>query len=776
MQQTNFRRFLMPAVKLLMGAAIFFFYWKAFQNGYVGPLKEGENARRLSFLCTGGIILGITLFSLFGQRLFRRLPASVRLWAYRGFLFLSPFLLFLIVELPWNIKLSHFSLPHLPLNLLLYALLELLFANLCRNKTPGLFLLFVLGFFAGTANAFVLKFRGSPILATDLTAAPTALAVANQYQFTLDDRILQAGLLLYFVLVLLCLFSAEGLTASHGPIHLSLPKRPISLPHPLLSLLALLLLTVSINAVDFAASFGIPVNMYVPLITYRIAGFGPSLITFFQKMKVDKPKGYSEQAVEKILGSYADAGSKAGQATDDGASGQTDSGTGTSEQTAPAADAAKARPTEKPTIIAIMNESFSDLSVVGPFQCSAEHLAYLRSLKDDPGTVEFGHNYVSTYGGGTSTTEFEFLTGNSMSELQGTNPYGAFDLSGTPSMVNCLKQAGYTAIAMHPENPYNWRRKTVYPALGFDDFLSIDDFQGYERTVRNRISDRGDYEKLIDVYEEHKDSGTPLFLFNVTMQNHGEYDLSLIPKEQRVEIDAAYADQQDVRAYESLLHQSDEALRVLLNYFRQEDRPVLICFFGDHQPNLNDGFEEALSDSGKTEGESALITEERRRIVPYFIWSNYGVQPEDLKQDADGNTIMSTNYLGAKLQRYAGLPLSFYAEFLLEQREDIPVLNSLGYYGADGQWHSFSESDESGRNGSERQGEGNKAADKTEQTQSAVSGPDHNKDSHDSSTDGSGGAARSYAEWIHGYQIVEYNALFGKKRNEQYYIPGAEAS
>ena len=740
MQQFSIRRYGLPALKLFFGAALFLLYWKAYRAGHVSSPKADESERLVSFFLTTSVIISITLFSLFGQKLLHRLSAAWRLRLYRAFLLLSPFLLFIIIELPWNIKLSGFSLSYLLLNLLLYTLLELLFANLCRSKTPGLFFLFVLGFLAGTANAFVLKFRGSPILATDLSAASTAFAVANQYQFTLNDRILQAALLLYFVLVLLMLFHVEGLTRSHGPLRLSLPwHRKLTLPHPLISLLALVLLTGSIHTLDFARSFSIPVNMYVPLITYRIAGFGPSIITFFQKMKVDKPEGYSEQAVENILADYLPAETN----VDDTAADDTDKNV--TDGNAAGAD----RTSTKPTIIAIMNESFSDLSVVGPFQCNDEHLSYLRSLAEDPGTVEFGHNYVSTYGGGTSTTEFEFLTANSMSELQGTNPYGAFNLNGTPSMVKCLKAAGYTTIAMHPENPYNWRRKTVYPALGFDEFLSIDDFSGYDRTVRRRISDKGDYDKLIDVYEAHKDSGKPLFLFNVTMQNHGEYDLSLIPAEERVTIDPRYADQQDVQAYESLLHQSDEALRGLLDYFRKEDAPVLICFFGDHQPNLNDTFEDALSDSGKTEGESALMTEQRRRIVPYFIWSNYGVQPQDIKTDADGIDITSTNYLGVQVQRYAGLSLSPYNQFLLEQRESIPVLNSLGYYGNDGQWHDFEEQTAANERST---------ASKSQSSDSTVSNS----------------PVYTYNDWIQRYQIVEYNALFDKNRKEVFYVPAVE--
>ncbi len=54
--------------------------------------------------------------------------------------------------------------------------------------------------------------------------------------------------------------------------------------------------------------------------------------------------------------------------------------------------------------------------------------------------------------------------------------------------------------------------------------------------------------------------------------------------------------------YESLIAKSDQALSYLISYFEQVDRPVLICFFGDHQPALNGDFENALRESGRGHG------------------------------------------------------------------------------------------------------------------------------------------------------------------------------
>ena len=804
---TKKRQYIVCLLKALVALCFFLFFYVNLKAGYIG-IPQKRQLPPVTLPLAAAVTVLSALIWMFGGRflckLFGSKDAPKLRRVYHIFLWILPFLFFLLIELPWNTYLLRYDPLRVLFNYALFGLFELLFLYLCRDSRPGLSALSVLAFVIGTANYYVLKFRGSPILAADITAASTAFAVAGDYTYEIGDGIARALLLLMLVLSLLSAFHAAGVT--RGSWHVALPlhrlegrrlvkRGSLRVLRPVISLAAAGCFSLCLFYGNFASNFAVPVNMYVPLITYREVGFVPGFMSFFQKMRIAKPEGYSANRVEDILEPYtaavyadeetepdvSSAEASLPAETDQTSSANPSASAETAEpalsspESAPASDgsapssesesassdaslpsgaetgtdsAPDARRTEvsdsskspiravslshtqgsaqeRPTVIAIMNESFSDLNTVGPLSCTAEHLRFLKSLKDDPGTVEYGWNYVSTTGGGTSTTEFEFLTGNSMSELQGTNPYGAFTFDGKPSLVQVYKEHGYAAIAMHPEDPNNWRRKTVYPALGFDDFLSIDDFQGYQKTVRDRISDRGDYEKLLDVLKANPD---PLFLFNVTMQNHGEYDLSLIPEEQRVTVDGEYASYQDLSAYESLIHQSDEALSFLIESLRGLDRPVLLCFFGDHQPNLDDKLEQKLSNAGKQEGEPELITEERRYMVPYFIWSNYGVQPSDVKTNAEGTDISSTNYLGVRVQAYAGLALSSYGNFLLSQRDAIPVLNKLGYYGDDGAWHSFDEKN------------------------------------------------AAYTPWIEQYNIVEYNALFDKKREEQFYSLRADAS
>lgn len=59
-----------------------------------------------------------------------------------------------------------------------------------------------------------------------------------------------------------------------------------------------------------------------------------------------------------------------------------------------------------------MNESLTDFENVGEIKSNVEILPYIRSLNKN---VKHGQLHVPTFGAGTARSEYEALTGNSMS-------------------------------------------------------------------------------------------------------------------------------------------------------------------------------------------------------------------------------------------------------------------------------------------------------------------------------------------------------------------------
>jgi phosphoglycerol transferase MdoB-like AlkP superfamily enzyme len=235
----------------------------------------------------------------------------------------------------------------------------------------------------------------------------------------------------------------------------------------------------------------------------------------------------------------------------------------------------------------------------------------------------------------------------------GSIPYQQYIKSETPSLAGYLSDLGYMTCAMHPYYAGGWERETVYPLLGFKQSYFLDDLQKLSY-LRKYVSDRSDMDNIIRIYEE-KETGTPLFLFNVTMQNHGgyteEYD-NFTP-----DITAAGKDSAVLDQYLSLLKRTDQALENLVAYFKEQDEPTILLFFGDHQPN--NAVAKAFSYSDET----------LRYQVPYLIWANFDIEEE---QQVD----TSANYLSSHLLKAAGIPLYDYQNFLTELEQAYPILSA----------------------------------------------------------------------------------------------------
>lgn len=116
-----------------------------------------------------------------------------------------------------------------------------------------------------------------------------------------------------------------------------------------------------------------------------------------------------------------------------------------------------------PNIIVMMNESFSDLSVLGDFETNEDYMPFIHSLEQGEKNTVTGMLNVSVCGGNTANTEFEFLTGNTMAFLpQGSIPYQQYINGDLKALPDYLKTLGYQTIATHPYNAGGWERDTVY--------------------------------------------------------------------------------------------------------------------------------------------------------------------------------------------------------------------------------------------------------------------------------------------------------------------------
>lgn len=335
-----------------------------------------------------------------------------------------------------------------------------------------------------------------------------------------------------------------------------------------------------------------------------------------------------------------------------------------------------------PNIVVIMNEAFSDLRVLGDFETDVPVLPFWDSLQSN---VIRGWANVSVLGGSTANSEYEFLTSDSAGAFAGASPipYNSYftDAEGYPGLVSVLEEQGYETVAFHPYLSSGWNRMQVYHAMDFDDIIFSEDLPEELDTLRLYVSDKGDYSFVEDWFEE-KDAGVPQFFFNVTMQNHGGYTYNGDDFESTVHLtgDAAGRFPQ-TEQYLSLMKASDEALCGLLSYFEEYAEPVILVLFGDHQPRLETGFYEYVSGSPYDRWD--LEQRSRQYKTPFIIWSNYAL-PEDYVELGD----VSLNYLGPLLLQRAGLKMSGYQRFMLEEYEKLPVYTGQVIQDAEGRLYA----------------------------------------------------------------------------------------
>lgn len=481
---------------------------------------------------------------------------------------------------------------------------------------------------------YVLQFKGSPLLLPqDLFAWKTAAAVVANYKISLSRSVVVGALLLAAVIFLLLHTKAEKLNWK---------RRGIFAGVYLLLCTGWLTAFYKYDVKLTLADIDDDIFWWSLPGSYQDFGYATSTAILVKSMVFEKPEGYSADAVEQLAEDISYQRKPVSEVTPE-------------------------------NILVIMNESLSDMRVIGDYETNEEYFPFLQSLDENTIKSDF---YVQVFGGGTSNTEYEVLTGNSMSFL----PYviSAFQAYSKPEeygLVSTLKSQGYTTVAMHPNISSNWNRKQVYQYMGFDEFISSSGYQDSER-LRNYVSDRGDYERLVQRYEE-KEEGEKFFVFNVTMQNHGGYEEAFPEFEEEIQVTRELAGYPQTDRFLSLMKKSDEAFAWLVDYFSQVDEPTMIVLFGDHQAAVETEFYEKLY--GKSLKDLTAEEADRQYITPLVIWTNYEMEERQIEK-------ISANYLGSLILELANLELTPYNEELLSTFEKVPAIGKNGYYLADGSY------------------------------------------------------------------------------------------
>lgn len=369
---------------------------------------------------------------------------------------------------------------------------------------------------------------------------------------------------------------------------------------------------------------------YSQKMNYYNTGFMGGFLYNLPVDAMEKPENYSEAAVKKVTESY-----EAKQNEED---------------------------TEKPNIVYVMSESFSDPARLKGLEVyGGDPLQDYRAVADK---TYSGQMLSQNYGGGTANIEFEALTGFSMElfNAQMTTPYTMLvpEFQSFPSLVSTLKKRGYETTAIHPYNTSMYKRKDVYQTFGFDQFLDESTMKHTDKIENNPyISDEAAYQEIFDQLEK---KNKPQFLHLVTMQTHMPYENKYDELPYVVQGDNSLA----VRSYLQDIAYSSEALKAFLERLDELPERTLVVFWGDHLPGIY----------------SAAVQEENQG---HLLHETEFLMYDNRHQLNNQQVTTSPFYFAADLFQQGRIQMTGFQTLLVSLQKELPAFEKGMYYQS-GQW------------------------------------------------------------------------------------------
>lgn len=314
---------------------------------------------------------------------------------------------------------------------------------------------------------------------------------------------------------------------------------------------------------------------------YRNNGFVGGFLYNMPVTVMDEPDGYDEAAMAEVTKRY--------------------------EERAAQINEERAASLDDFNVVFVLSESFTDPEWMNGFTLPSNPIPQIQQIMDE--TLS-GRTYTHLYGGGTSTMEFESLTGEPVGlfRSQVSSPYQMFvsEHDAYPSAVGAFSATGHHTIAIHPYNLLMYKRPAVYETLGFDEVIDENTMQSRRRIEGNRyISDAAAFKEVVHHIDRNDD---PVFVNLVTMQNHGSYDNFYSDP-----IDPEMAGNEradEIGQYARGLSHTDQAVTDFLAELSASEEPTIVMFYGDHHPGV---YSQEIIDDNE---DAALFR------TPFFVWSS----------------------------------------------------------------------------------------------------------------------------------------------------------
>lgn len=490
-------------------------------------------------------------------------------------------------------------------------------------------------FIMSLVNKFKLMYRDDPFVFADLRLVRESMIMAQQYDLSLSYRIIALILALVFIAIFLNIFfrRLSKLDAISGTIRICL--------------IIVLALGSFFVFKDFYFDSNIYsrvgdksiINIWIQSQQFQSRGFVYPFLYSIKDAKEHKPDGYDEEKAKKDLFTYG-----YDHIPED----------------------------EKVNIISIMLEAYNDFSEFDGVELGIDVYENFHNIQQESIS---GKLITNIFAGGTVNTERAFLTG-----YQSHPKYYSY----TNSFVWYLRNQGYRTEAMHPITGSFYNRRNINEYLGFQSFDHYDN--KYSQIQAAYLPDNEFFDYIIEGYKNSVKENQPYFNFTVTYQNHGPYSTEKFSDNQFLKKKDHYdeANYNIVNNYLGGISSTDRALKKLIDFFRNEEEPVILVIFGDHNPWL--GENNSVYNMLKINLDlSTLDGFKNYYQTPYIIWANNKAKETFNKDFIGKGKDISPCFLMAELFEYTGWQGNEYMKYISDLKENIDLIHSL-YFKENGEF------------------------------------------------------------------------------------------
>lgn len=499
---------------------------------------------------------------------------------------------------------------------LLIIMLSLSIVLLFKRRIFGYTIISSIWIIGGVANNIIMKFRNTPLTASDLRMTGNALKLLDSY-LTKNEVLLLITSLIILIAILVLLFIFAPKVKYKLNIFVSICG------------ISLIILICNISNKYLLQKGAIKNDFWNITEAYSDYSFTYCFTNSLLNTGIKKPSGYSESKINELVSNLNSDSAVTTLATA--------SNYGTAEQ-------------NLPNIIMVQLESFFDITLLNNLILDTDPIPNFRYLMNNYSSGFMG---VSCLGAGTANTEFEILTGMNVKHFgAGEYPYASLLTTQTSeSIAYTLKSLGYGTHALHNNSATFYYRNQVFPNLGFDTFTSVEFMQVDDKTPTGWAKDSVLKSSIVDSLQSTESQD---FVYAISVQGHGGYPEKKVLDNTNINvlsIDDDY-NKNAVEYYINQIYEMDIFVKDLIEAVNSLNEDSIIVFYGDHLPSL--GFtNESLSTNNLYE-------------TSYVIWDNMGLE----KQDLNLTTYQMTAHILDLLDLEYGPFTKLHQDFINSEEQD----------------------------------------------------------------------------------------------------------